>query len=285
MIHQPCIVCAAEAWTPLYQILLRCGQCGFIRAQTELSTRDVERLYGPGYFQGEEYGDYLADALIHLKNSHRRLKQIASIAGQIDTIYEIGCAYGFWLQTATQNGIRAAGIDVSPEAVRYASEVLNQNAALGSFEDAEIPPGRFQAFCMWDTIEHLVHPNTFLAKISSLLPRSGWFFATTGDIASKHAQRSGPQWRMIHPPTHLQYFSTNTMSRFLQRHGLQVVSIKPTPMYRSVYGTLEGLKLFGKGPLKSTAKLASIVLPRALTRRAVFSLDIGDIMFIAARKI
>jgi 2-polyprenyl-3-methyl-5-hydroxy-6-metoxy-1,4-benzoquinol methylase len=199
-------------------------------------------------------------------------------------MYEIGCAYGLWLRTAREHGVRAAGIDIAPEPVRHAVDTLKLDATLGAFDDAHIEPGAFQVFCMWDTLEHLPHPETYVAKIAELLPTGGWFFMTTGDIGSPLARRQADRWRMIHPPTHLQYFSRDTVTRFLARHRLQVTHIESTSMCRSAYGTLEGLKRFGAGPLRTVAGVVSSIVPRALTSRLQFSVDLGDIMLVCARR-
>ena len=284
MTPQACIACDADAWAPLHRGLVRCGRCGFVRAADLPSPDDLARLYGPGYFRGEEYADYLGDEPVHRENFRRRLARITAIAGPIESLYEIGCAYGLWLQTARAHGIRAAGIDISAEAVRHAAGTLNLDATAGSFEDARIAPGEFQAYCLWDTLEHLAHPETCIARVAKLLPWGGWLFLTTGDIGAPLAQRQAGRWRMIHPPTHLQYFSRDTVTRFLARHGLRTAQIEATPMCRSVHGTLEGLKRFGVGPLRTAAGVASWLVPRALAKRLRFSTDLGDIMLVCARK-
>lgn len=280
----PCIACGAAAWRALYHELVRCAACGFVRA-AELPPADaLAALYGAGYFEGEEYADYLGDREVHRINFRRRLEHIAAVSGPIESLYEIGCAHGLWLQTAAAHGIRAAGIDISGDAVRHAREVEHVRAEAGAFEDATIAPGEYQAFCLWDTLEHLAHPERYVARIADLLPPGGWFFATTGDIGSQAARRQGSHWRMIHPPTHLQYFSRDSVSRFLARHGLRTVQIESEPMCRSLHGTLAGLRLFGSPAWRAAARAAQAVLPAALTRRVRFTLDVGDIMLVCAMK-
>jgi SAM-dependent methyltransferase len=281
---QPCIACGAERWAALYRGLVRCEACEFIRAADLPSPETLARLYGAGYFQGEEYADYLGDREVHRVNFRRRLDRIMAVAGRLESLYEVGCAYGLWLETAAERGIRVAGIDISVEAVRHARETLKLDASAGAFEDAAIAPGGFQAFCMWDTLEHLAHPERMVARIAELLPAGGWFFATTGDIGSSTARRQGPDWRMIHPPTHLQYFSRATLGRFLARHGLRVEQVESEPMCRSLQGTLAGLTLFGRGPLRAAARVAQVLVPDALARRVRFTTDLGDIMLVCARK-
>jgi predicted TPR repeat methyltransferase len=284
MTAQPCIACGAEAWRALYRGLTRCERCGFTRAAELPSAAELARLYGAGYFEGEEYADYLGDAKVHRHNFRRRLDRLTSLAGPLESLYEIGCAHGLWLQAAGERGIRSAGIDISADAVRHARETLKLDATAGSFEEAALAPGAFQAFCMWDTLEHLAHPEQFVAKVAGLLPEGGWFFATTGDIGSATARRQGERWRMIHPPTHLQYFSRDTVTRFLARHGLRVERIESEPMCRSLHGTLAGLRLFGRGPLAGAARLAGALVPAGVARRVRFTLDLGDIMLVAARR-
>jgi len=280
----PCIVCGARAWRTLYGDLVRCDGCGFVRA-AELPRPDVlARLYAADYFHGEEYVDYLGDREVHRHNFDRRLSRITAIAGRLASLYEIGCAYGLWLQVATEHGIQAAGIDISSEAVRYAREELKLEASAGAFEEARIGPGEYQAFCLWDTLEHLAHPERFVARIAQLLPVGGWLFITTGDIGSRTARRQGPRWRMIHPPTHLQYFSRATLSRFLACHGLRAVHVESEPMCRSLHGTLGGLRRFGRGLVRDAARIAAAMVPTGAARRIRFTLDLGDIMLVCARK-
>jgi cyclopropane fatty-acyl-phospholipid synthase-like methyltransferase len=250
----------------------------------EVSESEVQRLYQEDYFRGDEYGDYLADAAAHRRNSSRRWRRVVEISGGLESLFEIGCAYGFWLECASRHQVRCAGVDVCVEAIEHAAKRLRQEATAGDFLELALQPGEFQAFCMWDTIEHLTHPEKFIDRVVDLLPPGGWFFCTTGDIGSRLAQRQGSRWRMIHPPTHLQYYSADTMRQFLTRHGLDVVALESTPMYRSLRGTIGGLKALSRGWTRRAAVIADHFLPHAIQERVGFWLDLGDIMFVAARK-
>ena len=279
-----CIACGADDWSPLHRVLVRCNACGFVRASDIPSDAELARIYQSDYFNGEEYADYLGDAVVHRENFERRFARIKAVAGPLESLYEVGCAYGLWLQVASAHGVRAAGSDLSADAVQHAAGTLGLDAKAGAFADLPIAPGAFRAFCLWDTIEHLAHPESHVARIAGLLPSGGWLFATTGDLGSATAQREGAAWRMIHPPTHLQYFSRDSITRLFARHGLTVTHIETVPMCRSVYATLEGLRRFGRGPLRALAGVAAAVLPATLTRRLRYTLDLGDIMLVCARK-
>lgn len=279
-----CITCGAQCWEPLFAILQRCTGCGFVRANLELGPDEIAALYGEGYFNGHEYGDYLAEADVHRRNFERRLDEITALAGRLESVFEVGCAYGLFLACLARRGIRCAGIDVCEAAVDYARRELRQQATGGDFLTTPIAPGEYRAFCMWDTIEHLMHPEQFVQRIYDLLPEGGCFFATTGDIGSRVARRRGRHWRMIHPPTHLQYFSAATMRQFLARFGFQVENVCSVPYYRNLRSVLANMQVLSRGPLRLLARIGARAIPPAIQGRLGISLNLGDIMLVCARK-
>ena len=204
-----CICCGATAWTQRFRALQRCEACGFVRADMDLTPEDMQELYREDYFRGEEYGNYLAEHESHNRNNAYRWRLISRLvprlAGEgtvpfsaaekgtvplpaIRTLFEIGCAYGFWLEYCSRQGVECAGIDVCKEAVAHAVQQLGQRATAEDFLEASVPPGYYEVFCMWDTIEHLAHPEEVVAKIEALLPPGGWLFLSTGDIGSRVAR-------------------------------------------------------------------------------------------------
>ncbi len=279
-----CIVCDGATWAPRFEILLECHTCGFVRAAEDLPPEAVRKLYGRSYFLGDEYADYLGEKRTHLKNFARRWEMMQDIGGRPVSVFEIGSAYGLWLHFLAQHGVRAAGVDVNEEAVTHAREVLGQEASSDDFLDLEMAPGEFQTFVMWDTVEHLIRPDLFVARIADLLPAGGWLYLTTGDLGSRNARRRGRHWRMIHPPTHLQYFSRETLGRLLERHGFEVRRTRSLPVFRSLGGTLANLEVLGHGIVKRLAGAFRALLPEALTGPIGLWVDLGDIVFVAAQK-
>jgi hypothetical protein len=94
---------------------------------------------------------------------------------------------------------------------------------------------------MWDTIEHLEDPGAYLAEIARVLPDAGLLALTTGDIGSLLARFQGPRWRQIHPPTHLWYFSRETLGRALERFKLDVIWCRRVGVARSIGQTIYSL--------------------------------------------
>jgi SAM-dependent methyltransferase len=278
-----CICCGKSQWQPKYRILAECAHCHFIRAAMNVTPEQINELYQEDYFRGSEYGNYLDDQATHRTNFAWRYRMVRDLAPELKSIFEIGCAYGFWLECCSQHQLRAAGVDVCDVAVQYAQSELRQDARSGDFLTLDLEKGGFDAYCMWDTIEHLANPEDFVSRVYDLLPPGGWLFLTTGDIGSRVARFRGRHWRMIHPPTHLQYYSTDSMRRFLDRHGFDTVRCQSQSMYRNIGEVLERVGTLGHGVTRWTAKALSRVTPTAIKRRG-FWIDMGDIMFVAARR-
>lgn len=278
-----CACCGGRDAAPHFRVLSRCADCGHIWAEVSLSPDEITRLYREDYFRGQEYGDYLADEASHRTNFAYRLRQLRQLAPDVRSVFEVGCAYGLFLAECARHGLDCAGVDVCDEPVAHAVRHLNQRAVCGDFLQLALRPGRYDAFCLWDTIEHLPNPEAFVARAAELLPAGGWLFLTTGDIGSRYAKWRGSRWRMIHPPTHLHYFSSGSIRRMLGRLGFEVAVCRSTPFYRNFGECLARVAALGKGASRWVARLAQAVTPGAVTRRG-FWLDLGDIMYVAARK-
>jgi hypothetical protein len=132
---------------------------------------------------------------------------------------------------------------------------------------------------MWDTIEHLARPDLYLAKAAALVPPGGVIAISTGDVGSLVARLRGARWRQIHPPTHLHYFSRDTLGRLLAAHGLDVCHVEYDGLYRSV-DTMAFIVL--------TIKHRQEALYRLLKRLRLLDwnlyLNLFDTMVVVARK-
>jgi SAM-dependent methyltransferase len=216
-------------------MLRRCVECGFVTADLEVSPEVLRGLYTSEYFAGAEYRDYVAERPLLEKHFRRRLKTLLCHIPDANNrrLFEIGSAYGFFLAQARQHFKSVAGIDLSTDAVAYAVNELKLPAVAGDFLDHPLDHP-LDVVCMWDTIEHLQHPDLYLERISAHTTPGGVIAITTGDIGSAIARLRGAQWRQIHPPTHLHYFSNATLTRLLHRCGFTVRYVGWDGVYRSM---------------------------------------------------
>jgi SAM-dependent methyltransferase len=274
-----CVACGGHDATPLYRDLVRCDTCGMVYYPRRLAREEVARLYAEGYFKGEEYFDYLADRAAHEANFRARVRQLARWLPDGRRVFEVGCSYGLFLHTARDRW-RVAGCDVAAEPIRHAREALGLDVSYGEFGAVPLRRGQVNAFCMWDTIEHLNDPAQELARMAELLEPGGLVALTTGDIGSRLARRQGPRWRQIHPPTHVWYFSRETMRRTLGRFGFEVVELRHVGMWRSVGQIVYSLTSLGRA---EPSRLHRFCMGSGLGRLRVW-LNTFDLMFVVARR-
>jgi 2-polyprenyl-3-methyl-5-hydroxy-6-metoxy-1,4-benzoquinol methylase len=276
-----CLVCGGEYHPSRIPGLLTCAECKFTTANLTLSEEQLRQLYTADYFAGNEYRDYVADREVIEKQFRQRLKRLLRFIPDASTksLFEIGCAHGFFLEVA-RNAFRSlAGIDLSEEAVAYARQNLGVEAQSSEFltHQFEVSP---DVICLWDTIEHLARPDLYLRKIADLLPSRGVLALTTGDLDSWLARVRGSKWRQIHPPTHLHYFSRKTLRRLLLRNGFEIACLRSEGMYRRV-DTMAYIVLC----LKHRHRQLYSRLSKTRLLNWDLYLNLGDIMFVVARKV
>jgi len=235
-----CLVCGGR-FSPSrrYPGLIRCDECGFLSADLRISDDELRALYREDYFKGGEYLDYVAEEpslRLNFRNRLATLKGVAPDLAQRD-LFEIGCAYGFFLDEVRGWVRSACGIDISGDAVRFAVQQCGVDASQGDYLGLDL--GRkFDVITMWDTIEHLKCPDLFVEKAGRDLNPGGLLAITTGDIGSVVARLQGRLWRLIHPPTHLHYFSVPTISGLLHRKGFDVLHLSHPGNSRSLRAAL-----------------------------------------------
>jgi SAM-dependent methyltransferase len=273
-----CLVCGGNLGASKLAGLKRCPRCGFVTADSAFDEAELAALYGRDYFHGSDYHDYVEERESLRLNFAGRLRTLESLAGGLrgKSLLEIGCAYGFFLQLAAEQGLRARGVDITECGVRFARESLGVDAELGDYPSMRCDP--VDMIAMWDTVEHLARPDRFIAKAASDLVPGGLIAVTTGDIGSANARMRGRRWRMIHPPTHLHYFSVPTLSRLLARHGLDVVHVSHPGVSRRLHAIFQ-MVLVQRLGARTAYQLATRMTPNA-----TISLNLRDIMFVVARK-
>lgn len=278
-----CIVCGKNDFILLYKnTLKKCQGCGFVTANIEIGSEELKRIYTEDYFKGEEYLDYLKDKKALQFNFQKRLQQIRKSIESISfkNVLEIGCAYGFFAQTLKDKypNSKYIGLDVVREPILYGKDVLGQNLAEIDYLIYPLQDKYTDVF-MWDVVEHLPRPDLFFRKIYSEIEEEGFIYITTGDVSALLPRIQKHKWRMIHPPSHLHYFSKDTLSMMLKKEGFVVRFIKYPFVYRSIKQIFYSLFILKKENNSLLNKTFDLIPEGWL-----LPLNTFDIMFVCAQK-
>jgi len=129
-----------------------------------------------------------------------------------------GVGYGSRLLGDLRDDLTVLGVDVSGDAVRYASEHYGDSRV--SFQQADAmafqSDQRFDTIVSLETIEHLPDPAGFVDNILRLLRPGGMFVASVPTTPSVDAN-----------PHHLHDFTRAKLDRLVAQHRLREVAALP----------------------------------------------------------
>ncbi len=273
-----CLVCGQVGLVPHFDILLNCTGCGFVTARLQEGL-DAQRVYDGGYFSGGEYLNYQSDEAFFKKTFRRRLNELLRrrSAGHL---LEIGAAYGFFLDLAKEH-FQVVGYEMNQAAAHHARAVSGLDVRTDDFlhSTAASLGGLVDVTVMWDVIEHLERPELYLAHTAAVSRPGALLYVTTGDIGSVVARWRGSKWRMIHPPTHVHYFSRSTLARLLANCGFRVLEIRTVGVARSLRQMLYSVLVLRLGRAAAYEALEKFVPPSW-----GFTLNTFDIIQAVAEK-
>ncbi len=231
-----CNLCGADDDAPFMEIdgshIVRCRKCGLIYVNPRYPQASLQEIYTESYYDhdginnGREfygYDDYLQDEENIRITFARRLKTIERFA-ETGRLLDVGCATGFFLDLARQQGWNALGTEVSQFGAAYAREKLNLDVRIGTLRSLDLNDASFDVVTMWDVIEHVVDPMSELREIHRLLRSGGVLSIITPDAGSFVARLLGRRWEEYRRVReHVYFFSRATLTHMLQECGFDVL--------------------------------------------------------------
>ncbi len=240
----PCSVCAGRSQRLHLRVAGELGAQGLIPTTSRFGTAlgDIYRCPSCGHMQlGEmpagpvlESGyaeaastDYVQESAGQRETARRALADIERRVGR-GRLLDLGCWVGFLLAEARDRGWDGVGVEPSAFASGFAREQLGLDVRTGELFSASLPAHSFDAIVMGDVIEHLPNPAAALERIRGLLRPGGVVWLALPDAGSAVARLLGRRWWSV-IPTHVQYFTRDSMTLLLERHDFEPLAITTAP--------------------------------------------------------
>lgn len=285
-----CPICGQENYKKKFIVdkfeIVKCNGCGLVSVNNRPSFDEIMVLYNESYFNNKThnvgYLNYNATEKSLRINFKKRAEEILKCWRNPNfDLLDIGASTGYFVSECNKLGINAEGIEVSGEAVDFASNQLGLNIVRSALEEFESNK-KYDVITAWDVVEHSAYPDKFFKKVNSLLKIKGMFLFTTGDIESMISKISGRKWHLFNLPDHLFFYSPKTIKRILEINGFQVKSIKyPWNYYNLGYLIERFLKKFlGFKNSEWIKKLAY----NNTTKNIILPFNLFDIMEVKAAK-
>lgn len=254
--------------------IVRCRRCGHM----QLSRMPSEAELGEAYGEAESM-DYVEEEEGQRATARAVLDVIEAHAGP-GRILDLGCWVGFFLDEARKRGWEAVGVEPSEFASAYAREKLGLDVRTANLLEAELPTGSFDAVFMGDVIEHLPEADLAIARSAELLSPGGILAMALPDAGSRLARLMGRRWWSV-IPTHVHYFTRQSMRTMLERRGYRVLGMRTQPKTFTVAYYLGRLGGYGAGVGAAFVRVADETgfAPRAWTP------DCRDRVLVIARAV
>ena len=214
----------------------RCAECGLLYMSWTADTD--EKLYDEAYFfdsYRRQYGKTYLDDFSAIKSQCVRRTSIidqlyrAAHKAITPTVLDIGCAFGPYLDAASDAGWQVFGTDVSEEAVRYVQDTLHYPAAHARFPAfdpaAAFGVRQFDAVTMWFVIEHFQNLDAVLRGVSRVLKTGGIFAFSTPSASGVSARFSPQRFFQQSPSDHFSLWEPARAASLLRRYGFKVVKM------------------------------------------------------------
>jgi 2-polyprenyl-3-methyl-5-hydroxy-6-metoxy-1,4-benzoquinol methylase len=136
-------------------------------------------------------------------------------------LLDIGCAAGFFVREAKDQGWDATGIEPSKWLVDWGIKNLKQRLYPGTLRQGMFKDQEFDVLTMWDVLEHVSDPTNELQECNRILKPGGMLVINYPDFGSTLAKLSGSRWWFL-LSNHLYYFTQKTMRKYLKKTGFKI---------------------------------------------------------------
>lgn len=288
-----CAACAASELVPHLSVKLSENGSSLAATTTEygVTSGDIVRCTRCGHMEvdrlaealDEAYAEVIDETYLEEEAGQRATARatLQRIERHVEpgTLLDVGAWVGFLVSEARQRGWDARGVEPSRFASAYAREQLAVPVETGTLEELDLPERHFDAVVLGDVIEHLPAPHETLKRIGRLLRPGGVIYLALPDAGSRVARVMGSRWWSV-LPTHVQYFTRESVVRLLERHDYVTEHVGTAPKAFTVRYYLDRLK----GYAPPVAACAVAVADRVGAADHIVWPDFRDRMAVVARQ-
>jgi SAM-dependent methyltransferase len=195
------------------------------------SEAQLSALYQETYFSTHAIGCAADDEkrAKGVRGQRKRVGWVRRFVRPGAAVLDVGCASGFFLEAARQQGFAVEGVELSQWAADEAKRRFGLTVTVGQLTDVPGPRPRFDAVTMWHSLEHTRDPIAALETARALLKEGGALAVELPNYRSIDAWGYGDGWSGWSVPYHFWHFSPKSLAAIVRRCGFEVRLVKTLP--------------------------------------------------------
>lgn len=268
----PAVFSARRLPDRIHYRIVRCNTCGLVRSDPVADPRILAKLYEQSAFNYDDEVD-------NLKLTYGRyLSSLDKYGTQKDSLLEIGCGNGFFLEEVLKRGYSSVrGVEPSQDAVARAGPSVHPHIVCDIMRPNLFGEEQFNVLCMFQVLDHIADPSGLLNECFRVLKPGGLFLCLNHNIKSLSALFFGERSPVV-DIEHTYLYSPDTMSRLFASHGFDVLHIGPALNIYSPYYVARLVPLPGmiKEVLLKCLKIK-------LFRRIRLTVPLGNLCLVARK--
>jgi SAM-dependent methyltransferase len=252
--------------------MVRCNTCGLVRSDPVASDELLAKLYESSSF------DYDQEVQSLQATYGRALGWLQARSDRYETLLEIGCGNGFFLQQALRQGWREArGVEPSEDAVAKAPPELDGAIVQDMMRSGLFAPESFDAVCLFQVLDHISDPLELLNECAAVLRPGGHILALNHNVTAWSARLLGERSPIV-DIEHTYLYSPVTMRSLFAKASFVDARV------RSVRNTYSLAYLAQLVPLPASIKSRLLSSMRSsVVGRIQVTVPLGNLCLIARK--
>jgi colanic acid biosynthesis glycosyl transferase WcaI len=222
--------------------IVRCDGCGLLYVNPRLSREELAEHFREEYIADDERAEtnFTSFREASLRRECLRLRELLPRGGRL---VDVGAASGAFLTCFDgYEEWNVEGIEPSRYAAQYAREKFGLTVHQGFLRDRRYHAASFDVVTCLDTFSYIPDPNGELAEIRRILKPGGFLAVEIPGLRFRLLKNTGIAARILYgapsrldPDLHLYYYSGETLSRLVGKHGFSLTASSPeqSPLYGS----------------------------------------------------
>jgi len=249
--------------------------------QTEMPSVDAMNQYADDEYSSGVYREYAKSRDLKIATARPRLAAIRQRT-KGTRLLDVGCATGFFMEAAAEEGFDVRGVEFSTVAISLARPDIRERIVRGDVNELlSREAEQFDVVTAFDIIEHVQNPANFLNELREILKPGGVLAISSPDTGHVLRYLMGSRWPMLQPMQHTVLFSRRGIAALLERCGFQDVQVQTAHKVLTMGYLAEQLTATNPG-LNRTYQALNWIIPGPLRRRPL-AVNIGEFVAYARR--